>query len=150
MYRLFTSVTLWVLTLLLLIGCLEEGDCLNQASNLAVLGFYTKSTLAQKTLDIDSVRVSGIEESTNIDTQLTSLTVPLDPVTSSVTISIYQPSGLSTVTVDYSTRTNILDPACGAADLFTLNQVAVTGADSIRIVQPKLSNSITTHVKIYF
>lgn len=135
----------------LLWGCFEQGECLDQTSDQVSLRFFNKSDLRERTVEIDSILVSGLPGARHKVSQLSSVTVPLDPLMSESTVTIYQPGAIAVITLTYTTQSTLLDPACGAAELFTLRGIQAQGIDSVRIVQSILSNvSTSEHVRLYF
>lgn len=140
-----------ILLLTAFTGCFEKGECLDQTSNQTTFRFFNMSDFKERSLLIDSIRVEGLAEARYEDTELSSVTLPLNPLNTQAVITVYQPAGTCVITLDYSTQTTLLDPACGAAELYTLKAVRVEGADSVKIIQPILSSvSTTEHVRLFF
>jgi hypothetical protein len=131
-------------------ACFEKGDCQNQTSNLIKLDFFSYTTLRSKTILIDSVTIAGLDSAFYRNTNLSSITLPLDPVSSAADISIHSPEGLSQFEFNYQTQTSVLDPACGAVDIFKLGTASGQGFDSLKIIQNILSKPSSTNVRIYF
>lgn len=131
-------------------GCFDQGECLNQTSNQVSVRFYNKSDNKERNLNLDSMVVSGLPDARYKASALSAIAFPLDPASAEALVTLYTPAGNTMLEFQYTTQATLLDPACAAATLFTLKSAAVTGADSIRIVQPVLTNISTTHVKVFF
>ena len=136
--------------LLLCWGCFDQGECLNQTSNRVSVRFYNKSDNKERNLQLDSVGVAGLPEVGYKASALSAISFPLDPTAAEAVVTLYTPNGNTILQFQYGTQATLLDPACAAATLFTLKSASVTGADSVRIVQPILTNISTTHVKVFF
>ena len=131
-------------------ACFEQGDCQNQTSNLIKLDFFSYTTLRSKTILIDSVTISGLDSAFYKNTNLNSITLPLDPVSDLANFTIHSPEGISQFDLNYQTQTSVLDPACGAVDIFKLSSASGQGFDSLKIIQNILATPSSTNVRIYF
>jgi hypothetical protein len=141
---------LLIITCLICSACFEQGDCQNQTSNIIKLDFFSYATLRSRTILIDSVTISGLDSAFYKNTNLSSISLPLDPVGVIANISIHSPEGLSQVNLNYQTQSSVLDPACGAVDIFKLASASGQGFDSLKIIQSILATPSTTNVRIYF
>lgn len=139
-----------LMTSLLLWGCFDRGECLNQTSNLVSVRFYNKSDNTELNLNLDSVGISGLSDVRYKASLLSAISIPLDPALAEALVTLYTPDGDILLQFPYTTQATLLDPDCEAATLFTLGSATATGADSIRVVQPVLTNISTTHVKVFF
>lgn len=131
-------------------SCFEQGDCQNQTSNQIRVAFFSAANQKSIKLQLDSVFVSGLSGKFIENKELEALVLPLDPLKEACVITLYQPGVVSTISIGYQARTTILDPACGATDLFTLKQADGEGIVSASIVQDLISVALTTNVRVYF
>lgn len=135
---------------LLLWSCFEQGDCQNQTSNLIKVSFFSASDLKVTKLQLDSVLITGLDEKFIDDEELDGLVLPLNPLASEVIVTFYQPVGVSVLRIEYQARTTVLDPACGATDLFNLKRVTGEGFSTATIVQDLVTINLTNNVSVYF
>jgi len=132
-------------------GCFEQGDCQNQTSNKVKFEFYDATTRKAVSLTIDSVTVKGISGKLYSAASLRSFIVPLDPLNTTAEIMIWRTTAAdATVILGYTARTTVLDPGCGAAELFTLSTLEGEPFTEAAFVQKTLSNPISTNVRLYF
>lgn len=134
----------------LLWSCFEQGDCQNQTSNQIKIAFFSSADQKAIKLQLDSVLVSGLPGKFIEEEELEAIVLPLNPLKDKSVITLYRPEGISTLTINYQARTTVLDPACGATDLYLLNQVGGEGIASATVIQNLVSSSLTTNVRVYF
>jgi len=144
------SILLIVVTALSLSGCFEKGDCQNQTSNIIKVGFFNAADQKALKVQLDSVFIRGLEGKFIEDEALESIVLPLDPLSDEAVITLYRPGATNTITIGYIARTTVLDPACGAADLYLLKKASGEGISSATITQEIVSVSLTTNVSVYF
>ena len=145
-----TGQLLILVASLMLSSCFEQGDCQNQTSNIIKVAFFKSADRKSLELQLDSVTVSGLTGKFIEDEQLSAIVIPLNPVADKSIITLYRPEGISTLTIEYLARTTVLDPACGATELFTLKSAEGSGFESAVITQDLVSVSLTTNVSVYF
>ncbi|MFZ9981002.1 MAG: hypothetical protein ACO3FI_03120 [Cyclobacteriaceae bacterium] len=144
------SILLIVVTALSLSGCFEKGDCQNQTSNIVKVAFFNSSDQKVLKVQLDSVFIRGLEGKFIEDEELESIVIPLDPLSDEAVITLYRPEATNTITIGYIARTTVLDPACGATDLYLLKKASGEGISSATITQEIVSVSLTTNVSVYF
>ena len=135
---------------LMLSSCFEKGDCQNQTSNIIKVAFFNSTDGKSIELQLDSVKISGIPGKFIEDEELSAFVMPLNPVTDKSIITLYRPEGASNLTVQYRARTTVLDPACGATELFTLENAEGSGIASVVITKDLVTVSLTTNLSVYF
>ena len=145
-----TSHLLIFVASVVLSSCFEQGDCQNQTSNIIKVAFFKSADKKSLELQLDSVTVSGIAGKFIENEQLSALVIPLNPVADKSIITLYRPDGVSTLTIQYQARTTVLDPACGATELFTLKSAEGSGVASAAVTKALVSVSLTTNVSVYF
>ena len=132
-------------------GCFEQGDCQNQTSNKVKVDFLDAVTRKAVTLALDSVTIAGISGKLYEATSVNSVTLPLDPLNDAAEIMLHRTNASdATLIIRYTARTTVLDPDCGAAELFTLIGAEGTPFTEAILVQKTLSNVISTNVRLYF
>jgi len=132
-------------------GCFEQGDCQNQTSNKLKVDFFDATTRKAVQLAIDSVTIDGVDGKLYEGENLNSIIIPLDPLSTSAEIMIWRTTAAdATVILSYTARTTVLDPGCGAAELFTLSAIEGEPFTEAVLVQKILSNPIATNVRLYF
>ncbi len=132
-------------------GCFEQGDCQNQTSNKVKVDFMDAVTRKALTLAVDSVTIAGVSGKLYETASVSSVTLPLDPLNDAAEIMVHLTNAPdATLIIRYTARTTVLDPACGAAELFTLSGAEGEPFTEAILVQKTLSNIISTNVRIYF
>lgn len=131
-------------------SCFEQGDCQNQTSNKIKLEFFNAADRKSLKVQLDSVFISGLTGKFIEDEEAPSIVLPLDPLSDTAIVTLHRPGATSVLTIGYNARTTVLDPACGATDLYVLKTVAGEGISSASIAQEIVSVSITTNVRVYF
>jgi len=145
-----SSRLLFVPLCLLLWSCFEQGDCQNQTSNLIKVSFFSSSDLKSKKLQLDSVLITGLDGKFIEDKELDGLVLPLNPLSSETEVILYQPGTVSVLRIGYQARTTVLDPACGATDLFNLKNISGEGFSSATIIEDLVTINLTNNVSVYF
>ncbi|MFM7194882.1 MAG: hypothetical protein ACKOAR_06795 [Bacteroidota bacterium] len=132
-------------------GCFEQGDCQNQTSNKVKIDFFDAVTRKALTLAVDSVTIEGLPGKLYKAVSVNSITVPLNPLQDATEIMIHRnPAADATLILRYTARTTVLDPACGATELFTLSGAEGQPFQQAILVQKVLANVITTNVRLFF
>ena len=144
------SRLLIVVTAISFYSCFEKGDCQNQTSNIIKVAFFNSADRKALKVQLDSVIIRGLEGKFIEDEELESIVLPLDPLSDEAVITLYRPGATNTITIGYIARTTVLDPACGATDLYLLKNASGEGISSATITQEIVSVSLTTNVSVYF
>jgi len=139
---------LFGLLILLFSSCLNEPDCVINASNEVKIAFKKLTSDSARTIILDSILVSGTDSVFNKRDTVSSIVLPVDPTALTTTYQFYYDSKMNTLVLSYKRQTRMISPACGAFNyFFSLGIQISTFADAI-VINPELSTSSATNVTI--
>ncbi len=134
----------------------SEPDCVSTAGELVKLGFYSYPKDSARKFRINSLELKGsdsllVEESTN----LSSVSLPLNPSDTSITAYFDTEFGTDTVQIGYDVVSRIITENCGVEILYTNIRTLQNTFDSIRVVNSnvlinfKTPGVINENIRIY-
>jgi len=144
----------FVFFLLMLMGlgaCLEQGDCLVTNTTLAKVKLKSVKTNADTTIAFASVAI-GDDVLLYENQSLNNLVLPVNPAADSTLYVFEYGERKDTLVLRYRNETVVLSPDCGAfvfqRDLrASKNKV---GVDSVRWLNNQLLKSVTVNAEIFF
>lgn len=133
-----------------LIACFEQGDCSDVSSNVMQVNFYSNSTKAALTIDLDSIKMVGWDTVMYEADSIATVKLPLNPAVPNMTYIFYYDNTQATLDIKYNFQTFALAPDCKAIDIITLSDATGITIQDITISQPKLTSSVVENIKLYF
>ncbi len=144
----------FVFFLLMLIGlgaCLEQGDCLVTNTTLTQVKLKSANTGADTTIVFAAVSIAN-DVLLYENRSLNNLVLPVNPAADSIFYVFEYGDREDTLVLRYRNETVVLSPDCGAfvfqKDL--LESKNNVGADSVRWLNRQLLKSVTVNAEIFF
>jgi hypothetical protein len=144
-----------IISLVSLISCFNQGDCLINSTNLVKIGL--RKRLDYTTKQAIFLKVAAVTESDTIDfpllenVSLESLSLPLDPKNLVTSYHFLTSDSLTfQLTLAYTQSTKIISPDCGAFIYYNDLSVAGTNFDSTRVVKHQLLISVARNLEVFF
>ncbi|MGK7389639.1 MAG: DUF6452 family protein [Candidatus Cyclobacteriaceae bacterium M2_1C_046] len=118
----------------ILTACLDEPDCIQEASDEILFLFKNDSTGASQSVKFDSVVITGADSVLYRSKATPSTFIPLNPLTTETEIIFNSPLGHDTIVLQYNTVTRLISPNCGAETFFLDLSVKEHTFDSLKII----------------
>ena len=134
--------------LLVLSACLDEPDCIVTATNLVKISLRKINVDSANTVAFSKITVTGTDTLFYKNKKASSLSLPVNPGTTKITIKFYYGASIDSLTLGYSLRRVIISPDCGAFVYFENLGVLSTSFTSIKVNNSQLSTSATNNLEI--
>lgn len=143
---------LFFLLALMMFSCFEQGDCSDVSSNVMRWNFYSFSNKKSKKILVDSIIMVGWDTVMYRNDSLTTVLLPLDPATDTMTYYLYYQSMQDTIGISYEKKTFALAPGCNAIDVINLHTIKSSRLPDVKIKASKLtpSPSEIENIQLYF
>jgi Family of unknown function (DUF6452) len=144
-----------IFSLVLLVSCFNQGDCLITSTNLIKISFQKKLDGTTKLTTF--LHVQAVTDNVTFDfptlenTPVQLIALPLDPDNTTTTF-VFQTSDSLTyrMTVGYNQYTKIISTDCGAFLFFKDLSVTGTTFDSTKVINRQLLKSVANNLEVYF
>ncbi len=134
--------------LILFASCLDEPDCVTTASNQVFIALWRLDVDSARKVIIDSILVSDTDSVFNEKDTTSTLNLPVNPGVNVTTFRFYYESRMDSLILSYTRDTRVVSPQCGAFNYFQELGVVSTSFIDVSVVNPQLSNSGFTNLKI--
>lgn len=143
------KLTWFIFLSIIAISCLNEPDCYQLDNDEIILAFNVMEFGADEDSLID-IRISGTEDIFYTDTALSSVVLPLSPITEELKyIFRWQNGSIDTLVLGYSVQIQFVSEECAQRYVFTsLNPLSST-FDSVRLYNATPTYPESTNLVIY-
>jgi Family of unknown function (DUF6452) len=131
---------------ILLVGCLNEPDCVITSTNLTKIAFV-KGNVA-RVITFDQIQVSGLEKKYYENAQVSSVQLPVNPDTTEIIFTFTFEGRTETLHLRYKTSTEVISDSCGAFTNYGDIEIIDTSFTNIQIVANELSTNATVNIQI--
>jgi hypothetical protein len=143
---------------ILFVGCQDQYDICDKPRTVNMhAGFYQVTGGTENIAFADTFSISLLDGSTGIYNQVVHVSkfnFPLNPLVNSASYYIKLSNSLpgDTINIAYSSQNINISAECGNVDIHTLSGAWSTlhSIDSVKVINPAISTSITENLKIYF
>jgi hypothetical protein len=141
--------------LLAFFGC-DDPDCISTAGEAVKIGFYSYPKDSARKVRVNRLQLAGSDIvliATSAD--LSSVTLPLNPADTTITVIFDTEFGVDTVQIGYSVVSRIITENCGVEILYTNIKSLRSDFDSIRVVNSnvqinfKQPEVINENIRVY-
>ncbi len=140
---------LFFFLLILFSACLDEPDCLVNATNIVKINFKAADG-TDKSVALTSISVSGLTTKFYSGSNVKLVTLPLDPNTSETTITFQYGTTTSVLKLTYEKTNRIISTKCGAYVYYSGLTVTDHTFSSVKVKNTLLYTTIASNVEIYF
>lgn len=134
----------------LMTACLDEPDCVREASNVVKIGFRDISDGDRVTISLNKVTLSGTDSVFYASTEANGVFIPLNILNENSSIVFETTERVDVLNFKYNTITRLISPDCGAETFITNLDIAEHTFDSVRVVNTVLSPDVPVNYEIYF
>ena len=147
-----TKILYFLLSLTLLTACLDEPDCIREASEIVKIAFKNKSTGGNLNIAIEKVEIEGIDSVFYSSQTRNAISIPLNLYSDdhSTKIIIASDKATDTLTFTYNSFTRLISPDCGAETFITDIDIPDHTVDSLKIVDRQILPGIPVNYEIYY
>lgn len=148
------AVILVLATCAFLIACESSEICRDTTDTPLRMGFYDAED-GSISVFVDSITVFGIgrEDSLIYDNAkiVTRIEVPLNPNKDTTEFVLIFPEHIDTLTVAYSSQSNLISVACGFSSFFTIKGISHSNNEIVGIYKEfvEVTNELNEHFKVY-
>lgn len=135
----------------LMTGCFEDGDCTTTTTDLLKIDFRKYESNEVDTVEIIGITMVGTDSVFYPLAAATSITLPLDPNVTSLTMNFDFELVTHELVLDYAAVPKLISPDCGVEVTF-MNVIAdetKNDFDSVAVRSSTLDEEITTNIVIY-
>lgn len=144
----------WIIFLLCLASCFDQGDCLINSTNLVKSSLLDKNDGTPRLTQFLSIhQLEDDIELINPDSTFTvsSVELPLSPKRNQCSfVFLTSDSATYLLRMNYKTTIRVIAADCGAFQYFQDLSVDSTNFDRIKIISPQLFTSVTKNLEISF
>lgn len=135
----------------LLTGCFDDGDCTTTTTDLLLIDFRKYESNEVDTVEIKGITIEGIDSIFHVNDTTTSITLPLDPNVTSLTVNFSFELVAHELILDYEAVPKLISPECGVEVTFTniIADETKNDFDSVAVRSSTLDEEITTNIVIY-
>lgn len=135
----------------LLSSCFDDGDCITTTTDVLHINFKKYTTSEVDTVEIIGITITGTDSVFYPAVDASSITLPLDPNASSLTINFDFELVDRELILDYNTTPRLISPDCGVELSFTNISVDENNYDfdSVAVRFTFLDEQITPNIVIY-
>jgi hypothetical protein len=142
----------WILSLLFLASCFNEGDCLITSTNLVKVDLFERTNGTSQPLKF--IRVHQLEDDLELlasDTTVSTFQLPLSPdrLESSFEFMTFD-SVTYLLSLRYTKFTRVIAADCGAFQYYQDLKVDSTTFDHVKVTSPQLFTSVKSNLQVYF
>ena len=134
----------------LLTSCLDEPDCVREASNIIKIGFKDITSGQPLNVEFNKVTVSGTDSIFYTMITSSALMIPLNILENSSTIIFDTGTRVDTLTLRYKTTTRLISPECGPETFITGITAEDHTLDSLRAINANLLPDIPVNYEIFY
>lgn len=142
--------TYFFILLVILTACLDEPDCVREASNVVKIAFRDISTGERLNVDINKVTISGTDSVFFRMVSANGLPIPVNILDNSSTIVFDTSERIDTLIFNYNTVTRLISPECGPETFITGLAAKEHTLDSLRAVNLILSPDVPVNYEIFY
>lgn len=144
------NILLFIFSILFLTACLDEPDCVQEASDEIVFAFKNAEDGKIRNVAFDSVLITGTDTVLYKSKAASSVVLPLNPLASGAEIIFDSTFGSDTIILSYNTVTRLISPDCGP-ETFILNlSVQAHTFDSLKIKNLNVLPDGGTNFEIFY
>jgi hypothetical protein len=140
----------FILFLPLLTACLDEPDCVREASNVVKVAFRNISNGERLNVDINKVTISGTDSVFFPMVSANGLPIPINFLKNSSTVVFETSERVDTLIFSYNTVTRLISPECGPETFITGLTVKEHTFDSLKTVNLILSPDVPVNYEIFY
>lgn len=144
------NIYIFIFFSFILTACLDEPDCVREASDEVLFLFKDADTGKNFSIDFDSVVITGADFVLYQSTSTSRTFIPLDPLSSETEIIFNSPLANDTIVLQYNTFTRLIAPNCGAETFFLDLSVKEHTFDSLKIRNLNVLPDGGTNFEIYY
>ena len=131
------------------LACNNQSTCIPQHSDLLEISFVDQSGKA-KEIKLVSVNVQGSNANfpSIKDSVVTTLSLPLNPLDTSIILSINSDTAINDLAFSYKVLPVLIAPECGIETKFDFLKIESTNFKNVIVINQTLNKDIETNVEI--
>lgn len=131
-------------------ACLDEPDCVREASNDIKFLFKNSADGKNRTVIIDSVVVFGADSILYRAKSTSTAVIELDPLHDFTSIVFHSNLAVDTIILEYRTFTRLITPDCGPETFILDLSIREHTFDSLRFINRNVLPNEDINIEVYY